>query len=499
VNAAVPKATSTATTVVVVGGGISGLSAAWELSSSSPPGTRIFVLEASPRLGGNLRSSEVGGRVVDVGADAFLARRPEALELCKELGIEETLVAPGSQTASVWAKGALRPLPAGLVLGVPTRIGPLARSGIISPLGVARAGVDLVGSLRPDAGSATEDRSVGDVVASRLGSEVRDLLAGPLVGGIHAGRADDLSAEAVFPALLEASRKKGSLMRALRQPGGPTRAGSGSPDESPPAPTGGAQTGASPVFFSPVSGVASIPEKLTAALRARGVEVLTSQPVERVRCAGGADSRAWSVSGSSMDIAADALVMALPSKAAAGLLGEVDAELAGLVGGVPSASVVLVTLQIDPGSLRGPLGGTGFLVPAVGGGLVTACTFLSTKWPHLKREGDVLIRASAGRAGDDRALSMGDEELVRSVLGELQKMIGPFAEPREVIVTRYEDAFPQYLVGHTARVSAIEAAAARLPAFSLAGATYHGIGIPACIGSGRRAARLVLAALQGAT
>ena len=247
------------------------------------------MLEASPRLGGNLRSSEVGGRVVDVGADAFLARRPEALELCKELGIGDTLVAPGSQTASVWAKGALRPLPAGLVLGVPTRIGPLARSGIISPLGVARAGIDLVAPLRPDAGSATEDRSVGEVVASRLGSEVRDLLAGPLVGGIHAGSADDLSAEAVFPALLEASRRKGSLdARALRQPAGPTRAGSGSTDESPRAPTGGAQTGASPVFFSPLSGVASIPEKLAAALRARGVEVLTSQPVERVRCAGGA-------------------------------------------------------------------------------------------------------------------------------------------------------------------------------------------------------------------
>jgi oxygen-dependent protoporphyrinogen oxidase len=178
----------------------------------------------------------------------------------------------------------------------------------------------------------------------------------------------------------------------------------------------------------------------------------------------------------------------------------VDAELAALIGSVKSASVVLVTLQLDAGAVSKPLAGTGFLVPATSGGLVTACTFLSTKWPHLAREGEVLIRASAGRAGDDRASCMEDGQLVEAVLGELDHMIGhligPLGQPRQVVVTRFEDSFPQYVVGHVAKVSAIEAAAARLPALAVAGSAYHGIGVPACVGSGRRAARHVLGALS---
>ncbi|MGO9341344.1 MAG: protoporphyrinogen oxidase, partial [Acidimicrobiales bacterium] len=444
------------------------------------------------RFGGNLQSATVGGRAVDLGADAFLARRPEAVELCKELGIDDDLVAPGSPTASVWARGELRPLPDGLALGVPTRIGPLARSGIMSALGLVRAGLDLIRPFRPDPAS-TEDRSVGELVRDRLGAEVRDMLAGPLVGGIHAGRVDDLSAQAVFPALLDASRERGSLMRALRPQSTPTRSGSGPPGEST----------RDPVFLSPITGMASIPETLCSALRSKGVELLTSQSVRSVRRAAGsvpADgqvgrSAAWSVSTSSMELVADALVVAIPARAASELLAGVDDQLAGLVGGVPSASVVVVTLQMDAAALSRPLSGTGFLVPAIGGGLITAGTFLTTKWPHLAREGDVLVRASAGRAGDDRASSIDDEKLVEVVLGELAKMIGKFGEPRQAVVTRFGEAFPQYLVGHVEMVSAIEAAAARLPSFALAGAAYHGIGVPACIGSGRKAARLVLSAL----
>ena len=197
-----------------------------------------------------------------------------------------------------------------------------------------------------------------------------------------------------------------------------------------------------------------------------------------------------------MTLEADALVVAVPAHAAAGLLAEVDVELAGLLGAVTSASVVLVTFQLDADALTRRLTGTGFLVPALQGGLVTACTFLSTKWPHLAREGDVLIRASAGRAGDDRASSTGDEELIEQMRGELERMIGPLGEPLQAVVTRFADSFPQYLVGHAGRVSAIEAAAARLPGLSLAGSAYRGVGVPACIGSGRDAARRVLGALS---
>jgi oxygen-dependent protoporphyrinogen oxidase len=358
----------------------------------------------------------------------------------------------------------------------------------MSPVGLARAGLDLVMPFKPDPSSSNGDRSVGELVRGRLGSEVRDMLAGPLIGGIHAGRVDDMSAQAVFPALLDASREHGSLMRALRP-------------RTPPNP--------SPIFLSPTTGMASIPETLASALRSKRVELMTSQYVRSVRRLGReagvtgsavADARvgesaAWSISTSSMELTAGALVVALPARAASELLGGVDDKLARLVGGVPSASVVVVTLQVDAGALSRPLAGTGFLVPAIGGGLVTACTFLTTKWPHLARDGDVLIRASAGRAGDDRASSIDDEKLVEVVRGQLTEMIGHFGEPRQAVVTRFGDAFPQYLVGHVAKVSAIEASAARLPAFALAGAAYHGIGVPACVGSGRRAARLVLSAL----
>ena len=239
--------------------------------------------------------------------------------------------------------------------------------------------------------------------------------------------------------------------------------------------------------------MASLPEALCSALRSKGVELVTSAPVERIQPG---ENGTWTVATPSMELAADALVVAVPARAAAGLLADVDAELAGLVGSVTAATVVVVTLQLDAAAVRIPLSGTGFLVPAVGGGLVTACTFLSTKWPHLAREGDVLIRASAGRAGDDRATSTADGELVETVRVELEQMIGPIGEPRQVLVTRFPDAFPQYGVGHVSRVSAIEAAADRLPGLALAGATYHGVGVPACIGSGRRAARRVLPALR---
>lgn len=491
----------TGPTIVVVGGGISGLAAAWELTSCAEPGTRIVVLEATERVGGVLRSATIGGREVDVGADAFLARRPEAIELCSELGIRDELVSPASSHASVWARGAIRRLPDALVLGVPTRIGPLARSGIVSPLGTARAALDLVTPAGAERASPPPDRSVGDIVARRLGSQVSDLVTAPLVGGINAGRADELSAEAVFPALIDAARRGGSLMRALRRSNGPGRSNSPAP-ESAHAGDGASAGGEAPVFLTPRTGMASLPEVLAAALRRRDVEILTSQPVESLQPDSGG---AWTITTSSQGFDADGVVLAVPAYVASSLLGDVHEELSRHLGGVTTSSVVLVTFELDPEALIRPLEGNGFLVPA-GRGLVTACTYLSTKWPHIEREGEVLIRASAGRTGDERAISMLDEEIASEVLGELERMLGhvgrfdafeglgglgALGSPRQVVVTKYPNAFPQYLVGHLGRVTAMEAAAASLPALALAGASYRGIGVPACIASGRRAARLV--------
>jgi protoporphyrinogen/coproporphyrinogen III oxidase len=495
-------------TVVVVGGGIAGLSAALELSSLHPIGPtaakpfRIILLESSDRLGGHIRGQEIGDRRVDVGPDAFLARRPEAVSLCADLAMSADLVAPGSSSASVWSRGALRRLPAGLVLGAPTRLGPLARSGIVSLKGLARASLDLLS----DGGSPDEsdgDRSVGDIVTSRLGREVTDFLTGPLVGGINAGRVDTLSAKAVFPALLEASRRRGSLMRALRSstpssqsttPGGVHVSERG---DSPPA-----------VFLSPASGINSLPGRLAAILNARGVEVVLSAPVTRIERLAGR----WTVHFSdSSTLTSDGVVLATPARIAGGLIVGFDTELAGLLSGIRTASVVVTTYRFRADGIRHPLDGTGFLVPPIrsigaGGrntpfraGLMTAATFMSKKWPQLARSDDVLIRASTGRAGDDRAIAMDDQTLAATVLGELELVLGNLGRPIDFVSSRFPNSFPQYEVGHVELVDRIEAVAARHPAFALAGASYRGIGIPACIGSGRRAARAVsegLAALS---
>jgi oxygen-dependent protoporphyrinogen oxidase len=483
--------------VAVVGGGIAGLSAAWELTGAAP-GTRVIVLESDERLGGKLRTGAIGGRAVDLGPDAFLARRPEAVELCRELGLGDELVSPGSRRAFVWARGRLRPLPAALALGVPTRIGPLARSGILSPLGVGRVAVDLVGwpwrgrqatggrsggpgrPERPDRPDRP-DRPVADITRQRLGREVTERLVDPLIGGIHAGDTSSMSAAAVFPALLDAASRPGSLMRALR----PQPVTTGRDDE--------------PVFYTVRGGLSRLVDSLESALVARGVEVRLRTPVEHLVLRGpgdqpspGAPTTRWALRTPQGIVDADAVVIATPAGPAAGLLESVDPAIAALLGTIAYSDVTLVTLRLPTAGVERTLDGTGFLVPAGAGCLITACTWLTSKWPELQRPGDIVLRTSMGRFGDERANQMPDDEIVGRVVDELGVMLGLRAPPIEAVVTRWGEAFPQYAVGHVELVSAIERGTARLPALALAGAAFHGVGIPACIASGRVAARTVL-------
>jgi oxygen-dependent protoporphyrinogen oxidase len=491
-DAAAPQ---TRPTVVVIGGGIAGLSAAWTLSADTA--LRVVVLEAAARPGGKLQSRDIGGRAVDVGPDAFVARRPEAVELCTALGLDDELVTPGSRRAYVWARRRLRPLPAGLALGVPTRLGPLARSGILSGAGLGRVAAD---ALRPGPsgvadGTHPDEATVGrpdESVASitdRLGHEVTARLADPLIGGIHAGDTRRMSAAAVFPALLDAARRGGSLMRALR-------AGSAAPATP--------ETPDAPAFFSLRAGVAGLTVRLADALVARGVELRTSHAARQIALHGGTgpgDPRgdrvgsSWTVAGAHDAVAADGIVLATPAPVAGALLGGVDTAAASILRTVAHASVAVITMRLRRDDVDRDLDGTGFLVPRVDGGLVTACTWLSTKWPHLERPGEVLLRASVGRAGDDRHDAMDDDELTRHVLQELGPLSRVRADPVEVAVTRFAHAFPQYDVGHLGRVDDLERALAPLPAIAVAGAALRGVGIPACIASGRRAAHAVRTAL----
>jgi len=496
--------------VAVIGGGMAGLSAAWELvTGADGAAPRVVVLEAGPRLGGKVRSTEFCGRTVDLAADAFLARRPEATTLCDELGLTDALVAPGASGASLWSRGRLRMMPDGVNLGVPTRAWPMIRSGILGPAGLVRAGLDLVLPHAGDPG-ATADRSVGDIVGSRLGHQVVERLVDPLVGGIHAGGVDDLSAESTFPPLLAADRRPGSLIRALRQPAGPGQA------PSAPRPVPGAAP--PPVFWSLEGGNARLPAELAAALAARGVAAHTGVAVESMeRLPGGGTGATWrlALAGDAAGVAGsegpsdslraldvDAVVVAVPAGQASGLLGDHAPVASSLLADIELASVTVITLSMPAGAIRSPLVGTGFLVPRtspVAGrtALITGCTYLSRKWSGLARPEDELVRLSVGRLGDDRPDSLDDDELTSTVVAELSAVLDVAAPPRASLVTRWHGAFPQYRVGHLDRTATIEQAVAELPGVAVAGSTYRGVGIPAVVGNGRTAARTVLASLDG--
>lgn len=456
-------------TIVVIGGGITGLASAWELSLAED--LRVVVFEARNRVGGKLMTSELERRPVDIGPDAFVARRPEAVELCFELGLAPELVAPSSNRAYVWTRGDLRPLPGGLVLGIPTRLGPLVKSRICSLPGLRRPALDLIAPvLAPRASArADDDDSVGLIVRSRLGDEVHDLLADPLIGGINAGPIDTMSAAAVFPQLLQSARNRGSLMRSLRQ----------------------ARSGDGPVFLGFRQGMGQLVERLEQALVERGVEIRKDARVEKIERACVKGDAAWQVFASHEQAAieADGIVLALGGREASSLLTVHDLALSELFASIPYSSVTLITLRMEAGAAGRPLDGSGFLVPAAEGRLLTACTFMSSKWAHHGESGDVLLRASMGRYGDDRTASMSDEEVVSACLGELAQVLGLRSDPLDALVARWPDAFPQYLVGHVVRVREIESRAARLGPLTVAGAALHGVGIPACIGSGRKAAK----------
>ncbi|MGH9083357.1 MAG: protoporphyrinogen oxidase [Acidimicrobiales bacterium] len=494
-------------TVVIVGGGIAGMAAAWELTGAAsgprPGAPAVVVLEGSERLGGKLRSQSFAGRVVDVGPDGFLGRRPEGEQLCREIGLGDALAPIGASGASVWAGGRLRPLPSGLNLGVPTRYLPVARSGVLGAAGNARLLADVL-APRPDRRGPLGDRAVGPLVARKLGRRVVDRLVDPLLGGIYAGGVADVSAAAVHPLLLTASRRQGSFMRSLRRAAAETAGVDrvGSPHGEPP-----------PAFWALRGGLGVLADRLAGALAGRGVALRTGCAVQRLeRADGGAGG--WVVHTSTGPIAADGIVLAAPAGPAAALIAPHDAEAANLLRSVDYASVAVVTLALPEGALPDDLGGTGLLVPrssrlpgATAAGLadagllagedgsghfvVTACTFLSQKWPHLARPGGSLLRASVGRAGDERHRAMDDTGLGRRVAVELGTLLGTDLRPEAVLVTRWPDALPQYRVHHLLRVAGVQAALRRLPAVTVAGAAYHGVGIPACIASGRTAAQVL--------
>ncbi len=472
----------TRASVVVVGGGIAGLSAAWELSCAAEP-PRIEVIESSARVGGSLATATFAGREIDLGADGYLARRSEATALVTELGLADKLEAVDASGASIWLRGALYEIPAGVVLGVPTSLDTVRAVAGLSRHARWAAWRD---EHFPRALEVGDDITIGEIVRTKLGAELAYRFIEPMVGGIQAGRIDDLSAKSIFPDLYEAARGGGSLMRALR----PVRAG---PGPSAPAASAG------PLFYSLTDGVGSVPVELARQLRERGVFIREGVTVTALRRSGSGDYP-WEVDTASTTTPADAVVLAAPAPATARLLGELHPSLAAL-GAVTYAGAAMVTLSYSREELTLPAHGTGVLIPLAtawrgeGTLMVTAITFLDRKWPHLRRDDDVLVRAHVGRSDDDRWTSLSDDELVARVATELAVVLARAGAPNAAMVQRWPDGLPQYRVNHGRMVESARAGAAALGVV-LAGSAYDGVGVPASIGSGRRAAVQILASLE---
>ncbi|MEU8674719.1 protoporphyrinogen oxidase [Streptomyces sp. NPDC048560] len=459
--------------VVVVGGGIAGLAAAHRLLAT---GLRVTLLEATDRVGGKLMTGEIAGTRVDLGAESMLARRPEAVELARAVGLGDRLQPPATATASLWTRDALRPMPKGHLMGVPGD--PAALVGVLSPEGLARIAEER--DLTPT--PVGEDVAVGAYVADRLGREVVDRLVEPLLGGVYAGDAYRISMRAAVPQLFDVVKEGGSLLDGVRR--AQERAA--------------AQQRTGPVFQGIDGGVGSLPEAVADAVRAGGAEILTRTPVLGLtRTATG-----WDVRTDTRVITADGIVLATPAWSASTLLAAESPAASAELAGVEYASMALVTLafrRADIAATEALRARSGFLVPPVDGRTIKASTFSSNKWQWVadSAPGLFVLRTSVGRYGEEDHIHREDSELVDVSLSDLADATGLAAKPVDTDVTRWIGGLPQYPVGHLTRVARIREEVGKLQGLRVCGAAYDGVGIPACVASAHRAADEIARSFTG--
>jgi oxygen-dependent protoporphyrinogen oxidase len=467
--------TGTTPHVVVIGGGIAGLAAAFYLAGEP---VLVTVLEGSPRLGGKLSASDVAGVPMDSGAEALLARRPEGIGLIQATGLAAGLVPAGVTSSAIYTRGAMRSLPRRQFMGVPADIDELAATGVVSAEGVARARAE---SAVPGGGA---DASVTAYIGARLGVEVVDRLVDPLLGGVYAGRSEDLSFQATLAPLAASVRTHPTLTEAAAALLPPAPATTPDPHNS---------KKPAPIFVTLTTGLGALPETVA---KASGADVRVNAMVrELTKTAAG-----WRLTiGSAADpeyLDADAVILAVPAGPAARLLKEPAAEAAAQLAQIPYASMAIITLAFRAGDFPAQQR-SGYLVPAVDGRAVKAATFSTIKWPHLAGAADPknpvhIVRCSVGRSGDVAVLQRDDDDLAALAAAELAESIGLTARPVANRVTRWGGGLPQYNVGHLDRVARIRAAVAARPGLAVAGAAYDGVGIPACIATGRQAAGQVI-------
>jgi oxygen-dependent protoporphyrinogen oxidase len=475
--------------IVIVGGGIAGLSAAYYISKIAHEPLEVSLLEAGSYWGGKLVTAREDDFVVEGGPDTFIVTKPWALDLCRQLGLDGRLKGtnPEQKNTYILHNGRLHPLPGGLTMMIPTEFGPMIRTGLLSWGAKARMGADF---LIPPA-ARNGDESLGAFVTRRLGRQPYERLIEPLMSGIYAGDGDLLSLQATFPYLRDLELEYGGLVKgalALRRRRNRNNGRRNSQR------TSKTTAGSRSIFLTPQTGLAEIVEALVARLQAAEVELRLNANVMNIEVRD-KGFRLRLPHDESMEV--DGLILATPAYVSGDLLAVIAPGLAADLKGIPYATTATVSLAYQERDLRRPLDGYGYVIPRSEGRQALACTWTSTKFPHRAPHGYALLRVFIGRAGQEDDLAWDEDSLLQMAQHEVRSTLGIQAEPVLKKVYKWDRAMPQYNLGHPARLERISARMETFPSLALAGNGYEGIGIPDCIHSGELAAKRLLDANTG--
>jgi protoporphyrinogen/coproporphyrinogen III oxidase len=443
--------------VAIVGGGISGLAAAYDLTRA---GVDCTVFEKSPRLGGVIETRSWNDCVLESGPDSFISSKPEALALIKEVGLESEVIGSNDhqRTTYILKNGRLVALPEGIMMMVPTKVMPMVRTPLVSWGTKLRMAGELLRKPRTHS-----DRSVAEFVIDHFGEETLDYLAEPLLSGIYGGDPHQLSVNSVLPRFVEMEAREGSLSRAVMK--------------SKSAGPGGS------LFKTLKGGLGTLIEALSKSLQVERAEV---QSIERFE-------NRFRVHVGGQEVDASDVILAGPAWSGAALTRKIDAELSQLLSSIPYSSSAMVSMIFDNATFDGKRAGFGFLVPKRERQRLGACTFVNTKFPFRAPDNRIVLRCFFGGIGDEKVLDESDESLVAIAREELRRILKLNAAPLHRTIARWPRSMAQYIVGHADRVREIQARVATIPGLFLAGNGYEGIGLPDCIRTGRTAARAILA------
>jgi len=478
--------------VVIIGGGIAGLSTAWNLREHCPAKEfEIVLFEKNPRFGGNIRTERTDGFLIEGGPDCFLSEKPWAMELCKRLGIDGKFLNTNDKNKKtfVLSGGSLHILPEGVILMIPTKILPLAYSSLISWPGKFRMALDLFVPKKKD----RADESLGDFVRRRLGREALDKIAEPLVAG-HAGDPETMSVRASFPKFVQLEEESGSLIRGMVRKMAQAAAHRKVAQQPPAGATGDPKRKLT-MFMTLRDGLSELIDTLSSRLEKMENTVLRkgvgASSIEKL----GEKYRVNLEDGGSID--ADALVIAAPAWAAANLIGGKDAELAEALRTIPYVSTATVSIAFKKKDIKHPLDGFGFVVPKIEKRRIMAATWTSVKFAHRAPDDSVLIRCFVGGSKNTELVAMDDAAMLKMVREELRDIMGIDAEPVLSRVFRWKNSMPQYTIGHEERIAWIEERLLMHPGLHLTGSAYHGIGISDAIRFGEVVAKRVIHEISG--